>query len=229
MKSIKALGKFTKFEIFLLTFSLTTITTFFLIFDRKGYLNYFVSLLGAVALIFCAKGNPIGQVFVIIFSTLYSIISYKCAYFGELATYAGMTLPMAIISLISWLKNPSGENGAEVKVNTLKKREYLIGVLLCGVVTLAFHFILKALNTANLLVSTISIATSFFAAYLTFRRSPFYALAYALNDVVLIILWAFMLAKNSSYISVLTCFIVFLLNDLYGFINWKKLQKKQNK
>ena len=63
--------------------------------------------------------------------------------------------------------------------------------------------------------------------YLTFRRSPYFALAYAANDVVLIVLWALAAAENVTYISVIICFVVFLVNDLYGFASWKQMEKRQ--
>ena len=100
--------------------------------------------------------------------------------------------------------------------------------LLTAAVTVLFYFILKYFNTSNLLISTLSITTSFIASYLTMRRSRFYALAYSLNDIVLIILWVLASIDNIEYISMVTCFIAFLINDIYGFINWTKLLNKQN-
>lgn len=60
----------------------------------------------------------------IIFSALYGFISYTFSYFGEMATYLGMTAPMAFWALISWLKNPYNGNKAEVKINRISKKEY---------------------------------------------------------------------------------------------------------
>ena len=72
--------------------------------------------------------------------------------------------------------------------------------LLALVVTVLFYFILKALNTANLFFSTLSITTSFVASYLTFLRSPYYAIGYSANDVVLIILWILASVEDISYL-----------------------------
>ena len=230
---MKNFRKFTRyfsiFELCLLLFSLMLITVFFLIFDGDSYLELIASLIGATSLIFCAKGNPIGQALIIVFSTLYGIVSYRCAYYGELLTYAGMTLPMAILSLITWLKNPYKDNHAEVRVEKITVKELLFALLIDAIVTVVFYFILRAFNTANLIVSTVSISTSFYAVYLTFKRSPYYALAYALNDIVLIVLWSIELASNVSALSVVVCFVTFLANDIYGFINWKRIYRKQNK
>ena len=201
----------------------------FCIFDRENFLTLIVSLIGITALIFCAKGNPIGQAIIIVFGGFYGYISYTSKYYGEMITYLGMTVPMAVLALISWLKNPFEKDKPEVRINRLKLKEIVFMFFLTAVVTFGFYFILKILGTANLLFSTISIATSFVAVYLTFRRSPFFALGYALNDVVLIVLWVMATLKDTSYVSVVICFAVFLINDLYGFFNWLKMLRHQEK
>lgn len=110
----------------------------------------------------------------------------------------------------------------------LKRGEPLFASVLTISITIGFYFILKAFNTANLFVSTVSVATSFIAVYLTFRRSPYFALAYVANDVVLITLWTLAALKNPSYWSVCICFVAFLVNDCYGFISWKRIKNRQS-
>ena len=200
----------------------------FVISQDSGILGLIASLIGVTALILCAKGNPLGQVFMIVFCCMYTYISYTFSYYGEMITYACMSLPMAVFSLVSWLRHPFKGNKAEVKVNQIKGKEYAFLVALDIAVTVAFYFILRYFDTANLFFSTISITTSFGAAYLTMRRSPHYALWYTANDIVLIVLWTLAAMKDISYISVIICFVAFLANDIYGFISWRKMQKRQN-
>lgn len=190
-------------------------------------LTFAASLLGVTALIFCAKGNPIGQVLIIIFSLFYGYISFTFSYYGEMITYLGMSAPMAVWALISWVRNPSKKGHSEVQVNTIKKQEIIFSIMLSIIVTVVFCPILFFLNTKNLIFSTISVTTSFLAVYLTARRSPLYALAYALNDVVLIILWTFAAMTDISYLGVIICFAAFLLNDTYGYINWQRMKRSQ--
>lgn len=223
----KISGYFTKAEILLWSISISVIIITFFTFDGESYLKLIASVLGITAIIFIAKGNPIGQALMIIFSILYAIISYSFAYYGEMLTYLLMSMPMAIISLISWLKNPYKDNHAEVKVNSIGKLEILFLVIAAAAVSVVFYFILEFFNTANLLTSTFSVTTSFFAAYLTFRRSPYFAFAYAINDLVLIILWVMASIADTQYISVVVCFIVFMVNDTYSFISWLKMKKRQ--
>ena len=114
---------FTKTEITLWATSAGLILMSFLLFDRENYLTLAASLIGVTSLIFNAKGNPVGQLLMVVFSVLYGIISYTFSYYGEMITYLGMTMPMAVVALISWLKNPYKGNRAEVKVNTVSRKE----------------------------------------------------------------------------------------------------------
>ena len=223
----RIIAYFSKTEIALWTSSVALIIISFLVFDRENYLTLIASLVGVTSLIFNAKGNPIGQLLMIIFSLLYGIISFSFAYYGEMITYLGMTMPMAVVALISWLRNPYKGNRAEVKVGSIGRTEQIVMWITAIVVTVLFYFILAYFDTANLLPSTLSVTTSFVAAYLTFRRSPYFALAYAANDVVLIVLWILASLTDVRYISVVVCFVAFLFNDLYGFISWRNMKKRQ--
>ena len=176
---------------------------------------------GITSLIFAAKGNVWAQILMVIFSILYGLISWQFRYWGEMITYIGMTMPMAVWSTITWIKNPS-ESGQEVAIQKLT-RKHVAGIVAAGViVTAVFYMILKALDTPNILFSTISITTSFLAASLTMLRSSYYALGYASNDIILIVMWVLGSIENPAYIPVVVNFIIFFFNDMYGFVSWKR-------
>ena len=225
MKTIRTY--FSKTELALWSVSVLFIIISFCVFDRESYLTLAASLIGVTSLIFNAKGNPIGQALMIVFSLLYGIISFTFAYYGEMITYIGMTMPMALFALISWLRNPYNGNKAEVKVNSISKKEQVLMWALTVIVTVLFFYILRYFNTANIVPSTLSVTTSFIAVYLTFRRCPTFALAYAANDIVLIVLWVMASVYDTKYISVVVCFVAFLVNDIYGYINWQRMKRRQ--
>ena len=142
-KKVKSLlNYFTKTEISLWCISVMLILVSFIIFDRESILTLIASLIGVTSLIFNAKGNPFGQFLMVVFSVLYGIISFTFSYYGEMITYLGMTAPMAVFALISWIRNPYNGNKAEVKVNRLKKKEIALMILLTAVITCIFYFIL---------------------------------------------------------------------------------------
>ena len=218
---------FTKTEWTIWISSVTLVILSFLLFGGDGYLTLTASLIGVTSLIFNAKGNPVGQILMILFSILYGIISFSFAYYGEMVTYLGMTAPMAAVALVAWLRNPYKGNRAEVAVAHMKGKDWTVMSAVTVAVTVAFYFILKYFHTANLIPSTVSVTTSFAAAWLTYKRSPWFAVAYALNDIVLIVLWVLAFLTDRSYISVTVCFAVFLVNDLYGFLCWRRMRKRQ--
>ena len=224
----KIFSYFTPWERTLWCSSVILIVLSFLIFDRSSYLTLIASVIGVSSLIFIAKGNPIGQGLMVIFCLFYGYISFSFTYYGEMLTYLGMSAPMATVAFLTWLKNPYKGNKSEVAVSSLKKGELPLLILLTLAATVASYFILKYFGTANLLPSTFSVATSFFAVCLCAKRSPFFALAYAINDLVLIFLWILAAIEDMSYFSVIICFVVFLVNDLYSFTNWLRMKKKQS-
>ena len=161
------------------------------------------------------------------FSVMYGVISYKFAYYGEMITYLGMTGPMAVLALVSWLRHPFENNKSEVEVNHIKKGELGFMWFLAAGVTVLFYFILRHFNTANLVFSTVSVTTSFVAVYLTFRRSELFSIGYAANDVILIILWSLASLQSREYICMVICFIAFLANDTYAYFSWLNIKKRQ--
>ena len=209
---------FKKIDFTIWIVSCLTITFAFALSKFKNVLSFIGSLIGVTSLIFNAKGNVVGQFLSVGFAIFYGIVS---------ATFLCMSLPVDIIAVISWLKHPYSKQ--EVKVEPLNLKKLLFAIFSAIIVTTIMYFVLKKFNTPNLLFSTISVITSWFAVVFVVMRSSYYAVAYGLNDIVLIILWSLASVKDKGYLPMVACFITFLINDVYGFINWCKMEKRQNK
>lgn len=227
MKILNSFKRLTKFEIMLWLASLTAVMLSALS-GKLSALSVTASMIGVTALIFVARGDVLGQFLTLLFSVLYAVVSFKQHYYGEMITYLGMTAPMAALSAVSWLRHPYKRGENEVRVARLSKKQIVLMIVLTAAVTVLFYFVLRLLKNARLAVSTVSVTTSFLASYLTFCRSYWYALAYAANDIVLIVLWIISSIADPAYISMVICFTMFFFNDIYGFINWQRLYKRQN-
>ena len=226
MKIGSVLASLNETERLIWSCSVIVIVISFVVSGGGDVLTLIASLIGATALIFVSKGMVIGQVLTVVFAVFYGIISLYFRYYGEMITYLGMTAPIAIATVVAWLKHPYKQS-AEVEVSRVSKRQLAVLCVGAVLVTVFFYFILKALGNANLLFSTISVTTSFIASYLTFLRSEFYGLGYAANDIVLIVLWVLATIEDRSYLPMVICFVVFLINDLYGFLNWRRMKRRQ--
>ena len=225
MNIIKSIKNLTAKEKALWLGSIFVIFISSVMLSDTDWLSVITSLIGATALIFVGKGDPLGQLITVIFALFYSLVSIKFRYWGEMITYLGMTAPSAVWALVTWLKNPYSER--EVRVSKMTGKKWAGLILSAIAVTFLMYIILRFFNTPNLLVSTVSITTSFMASILTVMRSQYYAVFYAANDIVLIVLWTLASFSDISYIPMVLCFVIFLINDAYGFINWRSMRKKQ--
>lgn len=222
LKSIKNLNRFEKC---LWLVSVIVGSASFVMSGGRDWMSMAASLIGVTALIFIAKGDVLGQILTVVFSVFYAAISYRYRYYSEMITYIGMTAPIAVMSVITWLKNPYAEK--QVKISSMTPIKAAALLVFTATVTVLFYFILKALETPNLFFSTVSIATSFAASSLMLLRSPYYAVAYAMNDLVLIVLWVLASISDISYLPMVMCFVMFFVNDMYGFKNWRIMKKEQ--
>lgn len=222
-KAISSLGIL---DITVWCLSVTLVIVSYFLSAEPNILNTITSLVGVSALIFVAKGQVLGQILLAAFALLYGTVSVFQSYYGETAICLFLSLPLAAFAIITWYKNPYDESG-EVKISRVGVKEWMALIPLTLCVTVAFYFILSALGTASPVWSTVSVATSFLAAGLTVLRSPFFALGYVANDVILIILWTIAALGDPACISMVVCFFAFLINDSYSFICWYRRKTKQ--
>jgi len=216
---------FTKKDWILLISSMVVVLLSNIFSPQFDVLITIAALVGVTSLILGAKGNVWSPILMIVFSILYGIISYRFCYWGELVTYIGMTLPMSVWAAIVWFKNPSEKVG-EVAISSMTRNKWLGLIATAVLVTGVFYYILDYFDTPNIVFSTLSITTSFLAAGLTLLRSSYYPLFYSMNDVILIVLWILATIESPVYFPVIVNFVIFLINDYYGFISWRKREKQ---
>ncbi len=212
----------------ILLFGGIVITFLMAIIFKSDLLTPIASIIGIITALLLAKGKVIGQFFGLAVVVLYSIVSFKQAYYGEVIIYVAIMLPLYIFGIISWLKNRNHEKKVII-VNEIKWKEWLILSLVTISLFIGFHFMLKTLNTANLFVSTLSVIDNCFAVYLVARRSKYGFMFYIINDIILIALWGIPVIQGSLLLlPMLMNPIINLINDTYGIINFSKLKKQQN-
>lgn len=138
-----------------------------------------------------------------------------------------MMFPMYIIGIVSWFRHKNKETDS-VEVNKISKKEWIIVAIVFVGIFVGIYFLLKAFNTNELVVSTISVLASLFAIYLQIRRSRFSFSFYMINDIILMVLWGIpVISGNLLLLPMVLNPIINFINDSYGFYNWKKLEKEQ--
>lgn len=217
----------TLFEWILMIVSIIVVTISFIIPSEKDVTSFISSLFGVVSLIFLAKGNVFGQFLCLIFSGLYAVVAFTNKLYGEVIIFACITLPICLGQIISWIRHPF-KDGNEVEVSKTSWKTLLICTAIAVSISVCVYFLLNAFNTELLILSTLSFAFSLLGSTLGFFRSSYFCVAFVFNDVVVITMWALKAYENISLLPTVFCFVMFLLNDIYGVINWKRMEKKQS-
>ena len=220
------LKDWTKFEKILLFGSISIIVGLAIIF-KSDVLTTVASAFGITTAFLIVKGKTVGQICGIFSAILYSIISFKNGFYGEVLVYSLLMLPLHLIGVVTWLKHQSKSTDT-VEVNKIGKLEWILLFISSVGVFTGIYFLLKYFNTEELIVSTISVITSLYAIYLQARRSRYGFYFYLANDIILLILWGIPVIKGSFILlPMLVNPIINFINDSYGIYNWKKLEKKQ--
>ena len=194
---------------------------------KSDLLTTICSIVGIITALLLAKGKNSGQIFGILITILYSIVSFNNKFYGEVIIYVFLMLPMYIIGIISWIKHQNKKTNT-VDVNKINKNEWLSVSIVSIVVFIVIYFLLKSFNTNELIVSTMSVVASLFAIYLQIRRSRFSFYFYVINDLILMLLWGIpVLSGKIELLPMLFNPLINLINDLYGISNWRKLERLQ--
>lgn len=209
------------FEISFLFISIIIIAVSGVIFKAE-LISVAMSVLAVTVAILQAKGKVLSQYIGLLVAVLYSIISFKNKYYGEVIIYITLMIPLYILSVISWIQNKNKETQT-VNKGYVPKKEWIVLIFVNIVLFIILYQILKALNTSQLLISSLSMITSVMATYLISKRSKYSFLFYLLNDIILILLWGIpVIQGNFSLIPVLLDPLILFINDIYGFKNWSK-------
>lgn len=227
---MKKIFGLTIFELLLFLCSMIAIIVCFILGNDKNVLSFIVSLIGVVSVLVMAKGWTFGPIINISSSIIYSVLAIIEHYYGEAIAYLGIIVPIYVFTIISWFRNKNKDNSNVVEVNKIHWKEYLYVLLFSIPLTVGFYFLLRALNTSELVASTISLITNVIGTYLLLRRSSYYAISFIVNDIILIFMWSVTVAqKGVGYLPVVISYCVFLINNTYGLIRWKKQEIAQRK
>jgi len=194
---------------------------------KASWISAVAGIFGLSCVLFAAKGKIICVFLTWGMIVFYSILSFQNKYYGEVFINLCMMFPMTIIQLVAWIKNLGKDY--VVKVNSITKKEIIIVSIVALIAFVIFYFVLKVLNTSQLIFSTISIVTSVLATYFQSRRSKYGFLSFLFNDSVLCVLWAMATLQDIKNISMLIAVALYVVCDIYGFISWGIMQKRQQK
>ena len=223
---MKLLKNWTKFERTFLCISIFSISLVSILF-QSDILTIACSIVGIIAILLIAKGKNSGQIWGILYTILYSIVSFRSKYYGEVFIYILFMLPMFIAGIIAWIKHKNTETDSE-EINGITKKEWFYIFLTVPIIFVGIYFLLKLFHTEELILSAVSAISSLLGIYLQIRRARSSFVFYMLNDILLILLWGLPVLRGNYILLPMFLNVFFLfIDDIYGLYNWNKLMQLQ--
>ncbi|MGN7178140.1 nicotinamide riboside transporter pnuC [Paenibacillus sp. FSL R5-0490] len=221
----------TRFEIvWLITFTLVNIYLFFAWSD--SLLGLISSITGMLCVVLVAKGKIANYYFGIVQTLTYAYIAYGYGLYGEAMLNALFYFPVQFIGIYLWKQHKTNQDvkGEDVKVKSLTKKGWLYTLISIVTLTIGYGFFLRYLEGNFVWTDSATNVLSITAQILMLKRFAEQWLLWISVNVLSIILWAgALITQGGNDFSMLVMWTAFLVNSIYGYINWRKLYVKQNK
>lgn len=191
------------------------------IYNPDSILGMISGISGIICNVFVSKGKISNYFFGLIFAYTYFYISLGANFLGEMNTTLYVYIPAQFIGYFLWKANMQKEQGADAvvaKALTAKGWAGLIAFLVIG--TLLFVQLLNYYGGSSTGLDGLSTIIVVAAQALMVLRYREQWLLWILLNVISIALWA---ENTSMYVM----YSAYLLNSLYGYYNWSKLQKNK--
>ena len=213
-------------DLILLISGIVAVTVSGILFGSKWYILV-NTIMGLLCVFTQAKGKVLTQFFGVIHFIFYIYVSYTQNFYGEALLYLLM-LPMYIYGIIHWLANRDKKDNVVIVREHLSKKEWIIFSVSLVIVSVGIYFLLKVLNTSLLIISTLSFVSMLPGLYLLMRRSKWNQVAFLINDLIVPVLWIFLVAQGDfSFLPMCIYHFFQMAYDVYGLFEWIKLEKKQ--
>jgi nicotinamide mononucleotide transporter len=223
------LKNWTRFEIgWLFTFTLINIYLFFAWSD--SLLGLISSISGMLCVVSVAKGKIANYYFGIVQTLTYAYIAYGYGLYGEVMLNALFYFPVQFIGIYMWKKNKTehGVKGEDVIISSLTKKGWFYTVLSILILTIGYGFFLKFLGGNLVWTDSATNVLSIAAQILMLKRYTEQWLLWISVNVLSIFLWlGALISQGGNDFSMLVMWSAFLVNSIYGYLNWRKLSIKQ--
>ncbi|MBR9705788.1 nicotinamide mononucleotide transporter [Candidatus Pacearchaeota archaeon] len=185
------------------------------------------SLTGMVCVILTAKGKISSFYFGLINILTYSYVAYQSAYYGDVMLNMLYFLPMTFFGIYFWSKNMNKKQNKNVKVKSQTWKQRITWFSIAIVALLVYGLILKIINGTLPFIDSATTIFSIIAAIMLNKRLTEQWIYWIIVDILSVIMWLYIFMRGETDISMLVMWSAYLVNAVYGYYNWKKLEKRQ--
>lgn len=171
--------------------------------------------------ILAGKGRVSCYFIGIIGTVCYSYLSYKNAFYGQLALYALYYFPMEIIGIYNWSKNLKKDKREIEKTKlSLKGQCIYISIAITG--SIITGFILKYTGDFKPFMDAFTLVFSVVGQLLTVKRCIEQWYIWFFVNFVSLIMWIFAYMNGSNCFATILMWLVYLILAVYFLVQWKK-------
>ena len=219
--------EWTWFErIWLLLFSIVNV--FLYLKWDSGLIGLISAMSGMLCVVLVAKGKISNFVFGIVNTATYAYISYGYGLYGESMLNALFYLPTQFIGLWMWQRHRSVNKvrDEDIEIKRLSVKGWAIVVASVVVGAYAYMHVLMALDAQQVRIDSVAVVMSVVAQILLTLRYAEQWVLWILVNLLSIVLWVVTLSQSGgSDYTMPVMWTAFLINSIYGWINWLKLQQ----
>lgn len=197
--------------------------------DQYLVLTTIATVTGMLNLFLIAKGKTLNYFFAFINNLTYAYVCYQQGIFGQFLLFAFFFFPMQFYGLYNWTKPQSTDENNDIVTKNLtnKQRIYLsVGIIISAI--LYGSFILKGIfnQQVGLFADSLTGVVSVVAIILMVKAYLEQWTLWIIINTLSTIIWLqqYILGSGDG-IAFLAMWLIYLFNAIYGYINWKKLQK----
>lgn len=212
---------FEKIWLFVFTFTILGLSLYW----QDSLIGIIASLTGIWCVVLVAKGRISNYYVGLINVIAYAYVAWGWKYYGEVMLNIGYYFPAQFVGLYLWNKNKINDKEVKVKFMTNKSRVLWSVISIIGVI--GYGYLLKYLGGDLPFVDSLSTTLSVIAMILMIWRYMEQWILWIVVDVASIVLWFVVLLKGGNDISILIMWVAYLVNAIYGLINWIKMYKEQ--
>lgn len=219
--------EWTRFErIWLLLFSIVNV--FLYLKWDSGLIGLVSAMSGMLCVVLVAKGKISNFVFGIVNTATYAYISYGYGLYGESMLNALFYLPTQFIGLWMWQRHRSVNKvrDEDIEIKRLSVKGWAIVIASVVVGAYAYMHVLMALDAQQVRIDSVAVVMSVVAQILLTLRYAEQWVLWILVNLLSIVLWVVTLSQSGgSDYTMPVMWTAFLINSIYGWINWLKLQQ----
>lgn len=225
------LSEWTLFEkLWILLFTGVTVYLYFAFEDTL--LGLVSSITGMLCVVLVAKGKISNYFFGFIQTVTYGYIAFGYGLYGESMLNWLFYVPMQFIGIWMWLQHRKGKEevarGEDVYVKRLTKRGWFVvmGSFIVG--AFLYAELLTVLSAQQVRIDSMAVVLSVIAQILMNQRYAEQWVMWIAVNVLTITLWVItMLQTGGQDWNMVIMWTAFLVNSVYGYVNWVRLSKEQ--